>query len=61
LWIATGLLATILLVFGVLDEIAAPPVVASLQRLGYPDYVRPVLGAAKLLAVVGLFAPRMPV
>jgi hypothetical protein len=39
------------------ELLGAEPVVRSLQTLGYPMYLMPVLGVTKLLAVVALLAP----
>lgn len=35
-------------------------VIRSFQSLGYPDYLRPFLGVAKLAGVIALAAPRVP-
>lgn len=49
--IATGLVAVLMTVSGVLYVVGPPPVVASFHHLGYPDYFRTLLGIAKLLGV----------
>jgi hypothetical protein len=43
---------------GYLSE--SPRMVEAFRHLGYPDYFRTLLGAAKLLGVLALLAPRVP-
>ncbi len=59
-WVSTGLFVLIMPILGVLYEVRAAAVVASTRSLGYPDYVIPILGTAKLLGVVGILLPRSP-
>jgi DoxX-like family len=57
-WICTGLLALWLTPSGVLDIILAPGVVKILNHLGYPAYLGPILGVAKLLGMAAILYPR---
>ena len=57
-WICTCLLALWLTPSGVLDLMRVPSVVQILSHLGYPAYLGPVLGVAKLLAMGAIFYPR---
>jgi hypothetical protein len=55
--VTTGVFALLMTFSGVLYLIAPPPVVATLQLLGYPDYFRILLGVAKLLGAAALVVP----
>lgn len=59
-WVTTALVAFALVPAGVTDIIAGPDMVAGIQALGYPPYLLPLLGVAKLLAVITLFVPKFP-
>jgi hypothetical protein len=58
-WAVTGLFAAIMALSGAAFVVGPPSVVASLRHLGYPDYFRTLLGAAKLLGVAAILAPRL--
>lgn len=51
------LLALLVSGAGVSELFSAEPVVRSLEVLGYPLYLMPVLGVTKMAAVVALLAP----
>jgi hypothetical protein len=57
---ATALLAVAMTLSGISFVIGPAPVVAGLRHLGYPDYVRTLLGVAKLLGVAALVLPSFP-
>jgi len=57
-WICTALLVLWLTPSGVLDLMRVPNVVQILHHLGYPTYLGPILGVAKLLAVAAILYPR---
>jgi len=57
-WICTCLLALWLTPSGVLDIMLVPGVVKILNHLGYPNYLGPILGVAKLLGIAAIFYPR---
>lgn len=57
--VTTAIFATMMTISGALFILGAPPVVAAMRQLGYPDYFRSVLGAAKLLGVAALLLPPM--
>lgn len=59
-WISTALVAAAFAFGGIADLLAAPAILAALDRLGYPAYLAPFLGSCKLLAVLALLAPRRP-
>lgn len=58
--ISTGLFSTLMTVSGVLYLARPPFIVEPLGLLGYPVYFLKLLGAAKLLGVVGLLQTRRP-
>jgi hypothetical protein len=45
---------------GLVHSLRAEPMAESMAALGYPLYVMSILGAAKLLGVVALLAPGLP-
>lgn len=57
-WATTGLLAVALLGSGVMDLIGPADLVEGVERLGYPLYLLPLLGVAKLLALPAIVAPK---
>lgn len=42
------------------DVIKAPEAIEIFRHLGYPDYLLPFIGVAKLLGVVAVLLPRFP-
>lgn len=56
-WVVTGLVSLSAAGSAFMYLSAAPNMVAAFQHLGYPDYFRTMLGVAKLLGVVALWAP----
>jgi hypothetical protein len=59
-WISTSLLAAGMVVAGVQELRHAPEVLEAAHRLGYPDYVLTLLGAAKLAGAPLLLLQRFP-
>lgn len=59
-WISTGLLAALMLMSGVTNVLSVPEAVEGFKHLGYPPYLLPFLGVAKLLGVVALLVPGFP-
>ncbi|RYU80097.1 DoxX family protein [Hymenobacter persicinus] len=59
-WLTTGLLAALMTLSGVSNLLSVPEAIAGLQHLGYPAYLSPFLGVAKLLGVVALLVPGFP-
>ena len=55
--VTTGLFTLMMVIAGVLYLIGPPPIVAAIRNLGYPDYLRQLLGFAKLLGAAALIAP----
>ncbi|MGN7723653.1 DoxX family protein [Chitinophaga sp. 22620] len=59
-WIVTGLMAALLGLGAFFDAISAPEAVASVTKLGYPAYIIPFLGVAKLLGIIAILIPGYP-
>lgn len=57
-WIATAILAVVLLLAGVMDLLGQPEVTEVMERLGYPMYLLALLGIAKLLAAIAILVPK---
>lgn len=56
-WIFTGLLAVLMTFGSIPDVIMIPEARAIFQHLGYPMYLLPFIGIAKLLGVVAVVVP----
>ena len=56
-WLFTILLAALMLLASVPDVLRAPEALAIFAHLGYPAYLLPFLGVAKLLAVITILVP----
>lgn len=59
-WILTSLLAAIMLLASVPDVLRTPLAVGVFMHLGYPPYLLPFIGVAKLLGVLALVVPELP-
>lgn len=59
-WIFTGLLAALMLMGSIPDIMSVPSAVDLFKHLGYPAYLLPFLGIAKLLGVVAIVTPGFP-
>jgi len=59
-WILTGLMAAFMLMASIPDVLQPPEVIAALAHLGYPAYLLPFLGTAKIVAVITILFPRFP-
>lgn len=56
-WIVTGLMAAFMLMASIPDILRIPQAVDVFTHLGYPTYLIPFLGVAKILAVIAILAP----
>jgi GNAT superfamily N-acetyltransferase len=56
-WIFTGLLAALMLAASIPDVMYAPGAVSVIRHLGYPTYLLPFLGTAKILGVAAILIP----
>jgi LPXTG-motif cell wall-anchored protein len=59
-WILTGLMAAFMLMASIPDVLQFPEVVAFFTHLGYPPYLLPFIGTAKILAVLAILFPAFP-
>lgn len=58
-WIATGVFSAMMLMSGVM-YFANPEIATGFKLMGFPDYFRVELGAAKLIGAVVLLIPQIP-
>lgn len=58
-WIATGIFSAMMLMSGVM-YFANPEIAMGFAKMGFPDYFRVELGAAKLIGAVVLLIPQIP-
>jgi hypothetical protein len=56
-WIVTGLMAAFMLLASIPDLLRAPQASAIFGHLGYPTYLLPFLGTAKILGVITVLTP----
>ena len=59
-WIVTGLMAAFMLMASIPDVLVIPDAVAVFTHLGYPPYLLPFIGIAKILAVITVLVPGFP-
>lgn len=59
-WGVTGLLALLMTLSSVPNVLSSPESVAFFRHLGYPAYLLPFLGVAKLLGVLAILVPGFP-
>jgi hypothetical protein len=57
-WIFTALFAGLMALASIPDVLMADGAIAVFDRLGYPSYLLPFLGVAKLLGVMAILIPR---
>jgi hypothetical protein len=56
-WILTGVMAAFMLMASIPDILQPPEAVALFTHLGYPSYLLPFIGTAKILAVIAILFP----
>lgn len=59
-WVVTGLMAALMLLSAVPDVLRIPDAVTVFTHLGYPSYLLPFLGTAKILGVAVALTPGVP-
>src|SRR5262252_7689569 len=59
-WVVTGLMAALLLLSAVPDVLRIQGALLVFNHLGYPGYLLPFLGTAKILGVVAVLLPGLP-
>lgn len=56
-WIFTGLLSVLMIIGSIPDIIMVPDARTLFQHLGYPMYLLPFVGVAKLLGIAAILVP----
>jgi hypothetical protein len=59
-WTFTGLFAFVMLASGIQNAIVTEPSIELLTKLGYPQYIIPFLGVAKILGSIAILVPGFP-
>ncbi|WP_375436849.1 DoxX family protein [uncultured Hymenobacter sp.] len=59
-WAFTSLLVALMTASAIPDLVSAPEAVVYFKHLGYPAYLLPFLGVAKLLGAVAVLVPGFP-
>ncbi len=59
-WTITGLFSAFMLFSAVPDILVVPDAITFMNHLGYPKYIIPFLGVAKLLGVIAILVPGYP-
>ena len=59
-WIVTGLFSAFIVLSAIPDILCAPEAVVFIMHLGYPVYLIPFIGVAKLLGVIAILIPGFP-
>ena len=57
-WVVTGLMTAFMLMASIPDVLQADQAVSIFGHLGYPTYLLPFLGTAKILGVAAVLVPR---
>ena len=56
-WVVTGLMTALMLLSAVPDVLRIPGALTVFRHLGYPPYLLPFLGTAKILGVAAVLTP----
>jgi hypothetical protein len=56
-WIVTALMAALMVISAIPDVMMVPEAVEIFAHLGYPKYLLPFIGVAKILGVITVLAP----
>jgi uncharacterized membrane protein YphA (DoxX/SURF4 family) len=59
-WIFTALLGLSMLSTAIPEIINGPDAIKFMSALGFPPYINPFLGIAKILGVIAILVPRFP-
>ena len=59
-WIVTGLFSAFMLFSAIPDILSVPDAITVMNHLGYPNYIIPFLGVAKLLGIIAILIPGFP-
>ena len=56
-WIITGLFSAFMLFSAIPDALSTADAITFMNQLGYPNYIIPFLGIAKVLGVIAILIP----
>jgi hypothetical protein len=59
-WTLTGFFSAMMLLSAAMYLSGAPAITEAMSHLGYPPYILPILGVAKLLGALALLQNRLP-
>ena len=59
-WISTGLFALLMLFSSIGHITSSPEAITFMNQIGYPAYILPFLGWAKVLGIIGILVPGFP-
>ena len=59
-WVFTGLFSAFMLTSAIPNILSTPQWVEVFKQLGYPLYMLPLIGTAKLLGIIALLVPGFP-
>jgi uncharacterized membrane protein YphA (DoxX/SURF4 family) len=59
-WVFTGSFSALMILASIPDILSVPEAVAIFKHLGYPSYLLPFIGVAKLLGVIAVLIPGFP-
>ena len=59
-WIITGIFSAFMLFSAIPDVLMTPEAKAFMNSLGYPDYIIPFIGVAKMLGILAILLPGFP-
>ncbi|AFH47828.1 Putative membrane protein [Ignavibacterium album JCM 16511] len=59
-WVFTGLLIPSLGYGSIMELMGNPQSIEIITSLGYPAYLSPFLGVARILALIAIFTPKFP-
>lgn len=59
-WITTGMLIPGLGIGSIMELAGDPQSIEIITSLGYPAYLSPFLGVARILALIAIFTPKLP-
>jgi hypothetical protein len=59
-WIITGLFSAFMIFSAIPDALSMPDAITFMNHLGYPNYIIPFLGVAKLLGIIAILIPGFP-
>jgi uncharacterized membrane protein YphA (DoxX/SURF4 family) len=59
-WTFTGLFAALMLFSGILNAMVTPDSISLFKTLGYPEYLIPFMGVAKIVGAITILIPGIP-